>query len=397
VSVPFYRIARRDGRVSFRVTWVPVEGRRQERTFPDLKTAKAFARTKAQELAQGVASGVVTLGAMENALAVAAHRSVEGSGWRLDHAISDWRSAIDLLPPGVTLIQAVRDYLTRHPQEAVCPPIPAIVDAFLAHKEGMGLSRVHLKDLRSRLGSFARTVRLPVGYLRVSHVEDWLASIKTGKGDGFRSVSARSRTNYLIALSNLVSFAERRGWLAKGALDLSVIERRRSETEIEVFTPGELARIFAVTPPPMIPFIALGAFAGLRHAEIRRMEWRDIGTEWVELRAAKTKTRAQRLVPVLPALKAWIEPLRKASGLVVSLLSPWNNLVRIATASGVAWKANGLRHSFGSYRLEMGLPEQQVASEMGNSPTIIFRHYRVLVTPDAAGRWFGIIPQTSST
>ena len=32
------------------------------------------------------------------------------------------------------------------------------------------------------------------------------------------------------------------------------------------------------------------------------------------------------------------------------------------------------------------------ALEAGNSPSIIFKHYRELATEDAADQWFGILP-----
>lgn len=391
VTVPIYTIRRGDGRTSFRVTWVPTGQPRDERTFSDLDEARKFARSKCLELVGG---GVITLTSEENAMVQAALRGVEGTGWRLDHAISSWRKAFDLLPPGTDLEKVVREYLERHPGEEAAPPIPEIVAAFLDYKATMGLSQVHLKDLRSRLGKFAETHRLPMGSVRVSHVEDWLASLKAGDGPDAPTISPRTRVNYLVALSNLVRFCERRGWLGKGALDLSDIERRRGGEEIGILTPDELRRVLAATPAPMVPFIAIGAFTGMRHAELRRLNWADVGAEWIELKAAKTKTRARRLVPVLPVLEAWIGPHRKASGPVVSLRSPWNNLVRICRAAGVTWPPNALRHSFGSYRLASGIPEAQVALEMGNSPSVIFRHYRKLVTPAQAAEWFSVLPET---
>jgi len=35
----------------------------------------------------------------------------------------------------------------------------------------------------------------------------------------------------------------------------------------------------------------------------------------------------------------------------------------------------------------------QVALEAGNSPSIIFKHYRELTTEEQAQKWFGIIPK----
>ena len=54
---------------------------------------------------------------------------------------------------------------------------------------------------------------------------------------------------------------------------------------------------------------------------------------------------------------------------------------------------NGIRHSFGSYHYELHRNEQLTASEMGNSPAVIFRHYRDLVSPADAKRYFAITPR----
>jgi hypothetical protein len=46
--------------------------------------------------------------------------------------------------------------------------------------------------------------------------------------------------------------------------------------------------------------------------------------------------------------------------------------------------ANGLRHSFGTYRLKVTEKEDKVAEEMGNSPTMIFKHYKSILLPNNA-------------
>ena len=57
-----------------------------------------------------------------------------------------------------------------------------------------------------------------------------------------------------------------------------------------------------------------------------------------------------------------------------------------------AWKRNALRHSFISYRVAAIQNVAQVALEAGNSPQMIFRHYRELVRPADAVKWFAIMP-----
>ena len=44
-----------------------------------------------------------------------------------------------------------------------------------------------------------------------------------------------------------------------------------SDGEIEIFTPGEMKEILAHADDRLIPFLTLGAFAGIRHAEIKRL------------------------------------------------------------------------------------------------------------------------------
>ena len=52
-----------------------------------------------------------------------------------------------------------------------------------------------------------------------------------------------------------------------------------------------------------------------------------------------------------------------------------------------------LRHSFISYRIANVKSADQVALEAGNSPAIIFKHYRELTTEEQAKEWFGIVPK----
>jgi hypothetical protein len=58
----------------------------------------------------------------------------------------------------------------------------------------------------------------------------------------------------------------------------------------------------------------------------------------------------------------------------------------------IKWKQNALRHSFISYRLALVPDVNRVALEAGNSPQMIFRHYRELATPEQAQTWFSISP-----
>ena len=58
----------------------------------------------------------------------------------------------------------------------------------------------------------------------------------------------------------------------------------------------------------------------------------------------------------------------------------------------LGWKQDGLRHSFGTYLLSISNDENMVAHQMGNSPTMVHRHYKALVTEAEAQRFWALRP-----
>lgn len=48
------------------------------------------------------------------------------------------------------------------------------------------------------------------------------------------------------------------------------------------------------------------------------------------------------------------------------------------------------RHSYASYRFAQTGDEGSVAGELGNSAAVVHRHYRELVKPADAERWFSV-------
>jgi SAM-dependent methyltransferase len=65
----------------------------------------------------------------------------------------------------------------------------------------------------------------------------------------------------------------------------------------------------------------------------------------------------------------------------------------IKAEKAIEWKANALRHSYASYRFAQTGDAGRVAGECGNSATVIHRHYRELVKPADAERWFAVRPE----
>jgi integrase len=168
---------------------------------------------------------------------------------------------------------------------------------------------------------------------------------------------------------------------------------------VEIYTPAEIAKLLAAVDSDFLPCVAIGAFAGLRSAEIERLKWQDVDlkSRHIIVGADVAKTASRRVVPIADNLAAWLASYSEHKGKVWSGSSIGFYKAQVATAkaAGIDWKQNALRHSFASYRLAQTQNAAQVALECGNSPKIIFAHYRELVKPADALKWFAAAPEVS--
>jgi integrase len=165
-------------------------------------------------------------------------------------------------------------------------------------------------------------------------------------------------------------------------------------SDVTVFTPDQMRTILHAAPPHLIPILAIGAFTGIRMAELARLDWSAVNLDRriIEVRAGQAKTASRRVIPIPENLVAWLEPLPR-EGSVLPIGEMYREATGLARALGIEWPRNVLRHSFISYRIAIVKSAEQVALEAGNSPSIIFKHYRELVTEDVAQKWFAILPK----
>ena len=174
----------------------------------------------------------------------------------------------------------------------------------------------------------------------------------------------------------MFGFARSRGYLAKGwateAEDLT--KAREHDSEIGIFTPGQLEKLLRKADESLVLYLSIGAFAGLRTAELQRLEWSEVKLDQsvIEVTAKKAKTGSRRLIPIQPNLCAWIRPFVRREGLVCWLSTINQKASAFARSQDIQWPQNALRHSFASYRLAQLKNTAEVALEMGNSPAMIF-------------------------
>jgi integrase len=384
--VKIYRDRKQTG-TYYRVAY-HIGGKRHRLNFNDLEKATSEAEAKASQLSRGDVDAM-QLSGKDRLVYGRAVEAVRAYGLPLDAAALEYGEARKILD-GVGLVDAARFYARHHGRDVKRKAVPDAVREMIEAKKIAGVSSVYLNDLRYRLGMFADCFRCDLVSLTPDDMQSFFDSI---------DLSARSFNNFLRALKTFCRFAQDRGWLSKEADLLSGVKRRKEKSApVEILTPQEMVALLEHATPEIAPCFALGAFAGLRSEEILRLEWGDVTRRpgFIEVAAHKAKTATRRLVPITDNLAHWLGPLR-ANGLV------WQNTkgmfhktrLRVAAQAGVKWKQNALRHSFISYRLAEIQDVNRVALEAGNSPQMIFRHYRELATPEQARTWFSIAPDAS--
>ena len=386
VSVPVYR-TEGNGRLRFFVTFYR-DGRRIRRSFTDAENAKAEARLMARKIMAGQ-SALTDISAPEREAYLAVRKIVESLDVPLVAAAEEYAQCKKLLGSR-SLLAAVTEHVERTRGVQAEVTVAKAAEEFLAAKKQDGASVRYLAQLRSDINRFKDGFAVPILQIKSHQIDGWLREL---------GGAPRSRNSTHTSLRTFFSWAKSRSYLPKSEETAAeaVPKVRVGDTEAEIFAPEQLGKILEAAPDELVPFIALGAFAGLRAAEITRIEWSAIDLErrYITIRAGQAKTASRRIVPVSDNLREWLLP-HVGEGLVVPSAEIYRKVTALARRLGIAWPHNVLRHSFISYRIAKVKNANEVALEAGNSPAVIFKHYRELATEEQADAWFAIRPRAAA-
>lgn len=362
-----------------------------QRNFPTLAEAEAFVRGHSgsgnaplEELRSKFGAGIFELSPRE---------------------LADAHEAITLLTKSgaESLLGAVRFFI-KHSTPSVRISLEDAIKGLIKAKENAGRSLDHLSKLRRSIMSFARFAKVELASdVTPTHVEDWLASMN--------HLSGTTRANAFRDVRILARFCVNRGWMLRDPL--TGVERPNADAnDTEIISPDQAAALLAVACPAILPSLAIKLFTGLRSTEVYRLDWQDVTETHVIVRAANAKTRSRRAIEITENLSAWLAPLHQMAGPVAPMsVKLWHRFMReTAKAADKARERsielgspcppaaigklpqNFARHSFGTYHYALYQDEAKTAAIMGNTPTMVHRHYRAVATAAQARAYFSIVP-----
>lgn len=365
-----YSRRHRSGEIGFVVDVGLVNGRRERHSFKTKEDADSFAALKRTERLN---EGTAALGLSQSA--------------RMDAS-----KALEILAPhDVTLLQSAEYYAKHVLAYRNAPLIPEVVARLIADAEKNDRRDRTVEELRSRLTTFSddfKTRRL--SEITGEEIEAWLDE------DDW---SPRTRINYLTKISQLFNYGLRHRWV-----DANIVERIERPTA-EDKEPGILSLeqasslLFHADRYGLLPYVAIGLFAGLRSAELSRLDWSaiNLAENSIVVGAQIAKKRSRRVVEIAPNLQAWLGTIQNRQGTLVDEDSYRDSLEDLRKAAGIAeWPHNALRHSFASYHLAAFGDAMRTATILGHKdPGVVHNHYKALVVKATALKFWELRPEAT--
>jgi integrase len=314
----------------------------------------------------------------------------EALGWREQQRIkraNEGHSAFDdseLRAFGWTIQQAIKFTVDHLRQTANSKPVSEAVATLVDFKRG-SVGDTRLSDIENRLARFTGAFEgKTLAQVSPDEINSFLAGIP----------HPATRNDYRKEIVMLWHFCRARKWVSE-AIDKTHVPREVEPDKGRVIlTIEHAARLMeASIDPDICALNAMVLFGGLRREEVEKLDWSAVNfrTSHIEVSAAVSKVARERFAPMPDNLRAWLMPLAKKKGPIVSRVLMHALRATWKRAGLYPWPQDAHRHSFISYRRRI-IGDAQTALDAGTSETIIKRHYKRPVTLEDAERYFNIRP-----
>ena len=388
----------------------------------------AVARKRAQAIIDERAGGMLgdsILSAQSIKQVHHAYETLKPLNIKLSEAASRLAEAERILNGKGTVQEAARMYAKRTARDELIPiTFGELYKEFMATLATEGTAKTreynwsyrYWQDCSQRLGAAAEVFKnKQVSDITARDLEAFLDKCpirrRTAKGvvfnGKFRRIEGRTRNNYKGAFCTIFSYARNKKYIPwEGQTEAERIStvgekapRKGTDLKNRVYTAEEMQTILENLPTKWIPLVLLGAFAGIRTAEIRRLEWRDVNWQSgnIELERDRTKMGRRRYLQMSKQIQAWLKPIAKKEGWIIPHhaqdsttgieFGKWRNRIPVRKL----W--NGCRDSYASYRLCEIQDAGRVALEMGTGTRMLDSNYGSLVDSIQLAAWKKVLPK----
>jgi integrase len=289
------------------------------------------------------------------------------------------------------LVEAVQFFLKHNAPRSGAMTVTELRDAWIVSKRASGRREKYLRNCATfTKGFIADYGERPAHSITRADVQAFMDA---------RGYGGATRNTYRRALLGLFNYGKKVGCLETNPAN--VIEVASEDLgEIKFYDAKQAAALLKTAlkvAPEMVPYLAIGLFAGLRpERELGELTWENINLERknIYVPAIRAKKRRSRFVDIQPNLAKWLELTQNRTG---KIFYSRRKLRLVCEKSGVAWIQDGMRHSFGSHHLaafdDRALTERQMGLLDDNS--VLFDHYAATVDRTEGKAYFKIKPPSA--
>jgi integrase len=282
--------------------------------------------------------------------------------------------AEELLEPlGVSLLDAIRDYVNRHSNAGAGKTVEEAWSEYeekLVRERAAPDTKKDYKRDRRKLPKWF--LELKVGVVKDTHLEKALDEVTSKRGPSWNRKLRCCRAVLREALRDDLR-------------PTAVV--KRDPAIINADTAAKIMEL-ALAEGCALPF-ALMMFAGIRPTgELSRLTRTAIRENHIFVSSEDSKTREERDVPISPNLRAWID---HCDGESIDI-NDNKAYRRVRKAAGISAHQDILRHSFASGFYQLHDVDKTIRAMGHTSFNTTKKFYLRAVTPEQAEAYFNVMP-----
>ena len=241
---------------------------------------------------------------------------------------------------------------------------------YLNDLRDLGRSEIYIKSMRWVLDEFLGRMD-PDSMLPHHTTFRVLREVRKTKNSHFKKTR----------LGSFYQWAHKHNYMGK-PVDLTGDKIKTAGKQIGTLENDEVEALIKACPEELQGHLWLRLCMGLRVSEASQVEELSQRDGYLIVGANAAKTRTRRVIKMLPRHKRWwscVSPLRSLR----------ERFEKVRTDAGIEkWPNNAMRHTAASHWLNYYQDESKAALHLGNSPTMLHRHYKALVTEKESEKFF---------
>ena len=286
---------------------------------------------------------------------------------------------------GWSVTDAIKFALDHLKKQASSCPLSEAVDSLVAFKKTK-VEEDRLSDIENRLAKFVEAfLDRKIVSITPDEITEFLATIS----------HPTTRNDYRKEIVMLWNYARPKGWVGVVLDKTSLPKDKEPEKSRAILTVDQAKKLMEASLDPEVRALnAMVLFGGVRVEEVMKLDWSAVNfkTKHIDISAEVSKVSSERFAPMPPNLRAWLLPVAKESGPIITR-KVMNVPFRLTwqRAGLYPWIQDWHRHSFISYRRAI-VGDAITALEGGTSEAIIKKHYKRPVLRKDAVAYSKIMP-----